>query len=169
MHLTALGHFGLFPDGAVYRERPDLGGCRPDLAVGNLSSTAGDFEWRHFFFCPVEGPFFDGEIPTGALKQAVDNLECLEDWLADHRAEAAIVLLAAAGESRSSRWDDHRGLILASRRDLLSKSDRSGIRSLRDRGIEVRSYDWLIEACAMSEPARSLRRLPVRKKGTDDL
>ena len=78
---TALGHFGLSSELGIYRVWPDLGHFQPDLAVGNLISTAGEWGWRHFFFCPVEGPFFERGIPTGALKQAIEKLEHLQGWL----------------------------------------------------------------------------------------
>ena len=151
----ALGDFGLRPDGAVYRERPILGDSQPDLTVGSLQSTAGDWGWKHFFFCPVQGPFFERRGPAGALKQAIGKLTSLQAWLSGHAAEAGNGLIESDRRLRGAfqNWRGpfhrHELLILAGRRDNLSQSDRETIRALRDGGVVVRSYDWLIEACAM--------------------
>jgi hypothetical protein len=170
---AALGHFGLFPDETLYLERPDLGEFSPDLAVGNFMRTPGVWHWQHFFFCPVEGPFFDQGSPAGALKQAIEKLQHLQGWLSNHMTEAVKSLLPADGRGREDRADPrhHKGIILVGRRDCFSEGDREGIRSLKDLGIEVRSYDWLVEACAMAERSHESRGhgLPFDVRATDEL
>ena len=71
---AAMGHFGFMPEKAVYRVQPKLGDFSPDLAVGSMVSTAGHVDWVYFYFCPADGPLFDGAIPTDGLRHASENL-----------------------------------------------------------------------------------------------
>lgn len=154
---TVLGHFN---NPVVYRETPDLGCAPPDLAVGTKRPTAGAWVWRHFFFCPVDGPFFEQGSPAGALRQAVEKLRHLQGWLRDHEEEAGESLLSAGRGHGWGGLEPHRHnsiAVLAGRRDRLSERDQEGIRSLIDQGIAVHSYDWLIEACLMAERADERR------------
>jgi TIR domain len=146
---AAIGHFGFMPERAVYRVQPKLGDFGPDLAVGSLVSTAGHVDWVYFFFCPADGPLFEGTLPIGALKRSSENLRNHIGWVDENPKKAIEILIP--NDQHSSLYGSHRCIILAGRRESLSESDREGIRILRTEGIVVRSYDWLLEACAAIE------------------
>lgn len=151
----ATGHFGFGE--ALFQERPDFGDFSPDLAVGKMWKTSGTWLWRHFYFCPVKGPFFKRRQASGALKAVLQSLERLRHWLTENRSEAARRLLASIStfQEHSAAHHGHAGTILVGRRDDFSKGDRKAIESLNCPGTEVRTYDWLIEACAVLDTEHS--------------
>jgi hypothetical protein len=182
---AALGHFGLFPDSATLRLRPTLNGIQPDLAVGNLMSTAGLWGWRHFLFGPADGslsehesttehwgwrhflfgsadgPLSEHDLLIGFITKATQNMGNLLAWVDEHAGEAARILLPEenAPSWRTAGTGDlrhyHEGIIVAGRRDSLSTKDKTHFRVSRDGDLSIRSYDWLVEASVVSERANT--------------
>jgi hypothetical protein len=148
---TALGfNYSL---GSLYKVRPDLGGFCPDLSVGVFEGTSGGSDWWHCCFSPAKGHFFNKGTPAGELGIAVNGIERVLKWLTEHCDDAERIL--GMDPSEQGR---HNGLILVGRRDALSDTDRKGIVALKSRGLDVHSYDWLIEACiAVAERAQGSR------------
>jgi hypothetical protein len=131
---AAFGHFGITHD--IAWSCPSLegfGGVLPHLVVGRMMSTSGDWIWRHFYF----GPAVDTGI-SAALGSAVYTMRAVLDW-------------ACAHSETSECRHHHTGFILVGRRDQLSRNDKKEIRELQGRRLEIRTYDWLVEACAVAE------------------
>jgi hypothetical protein len=90
----------------------------------------------------------------GKLSEIIERQTSLQQWLVPHAAEAPTYLLGADNEVHPDQHY-HECLIVAGRRDRLSRVERTGIKGCRDRGVEIRTYDWLIEACVTVDRARS--------------
>jgi TIR domain/HEAT repeats len=93
------------------------------------------------FFCPANGTFFENEVACGPLKHAIEMIDRLLQWSAEHTRKERERYFLFGGTF-------HHPIILAGRRDVLSDRDKAAIRALYEQGTVVRSYDWLIEACA---------------------
>jgi hypothetical protein len=149
-HMVGHSGYSIWSD-FMFRVQSDLGGFKPDLSVGDILGTSGEWKWRHFLFCPAEGLYFTGSRPTGVLKEAIEKIDHFQGWLTDNEPQARKDLGVP-------EWGSHEGIIVVGRRDRFSQSDRQSIRSFRNRGIHIRSYDWLIDACVRVDPSRSAER-----------
>lgn len=119
---------------------PALGGITPDVCVSNFLPTMARRDWHVIMLGPVSSePFVDGE-PTAWLARAVADLEALRGWIGSH--------LKAARALLSDIRSEFIGIAVVGRRSALPLEQKRQLNEYNDMllGIQVRTYDWLVEA-----------------------
>src|SRR5262249_9527704 len=128
----------------------DLGEFRPDLCVGVY--TEEHFEWRHVIFCSAHVRLFIEDAPNDDLSWSIKSIREFEAWREALWGPGELQLqpqsldvLLPKGKTVSPR-DNHECIILAGCREQLLGEDVEGIALLSCEGIQIRSYDWLLDA-----------------------
>ncbi len=148
---AALGRFN--DRHAKYVHVPDYGEASPDLTVRYQIFHYAHIEARvDLIFCPADDLTIENDVARGALALALERMKRLR-----RRSKVS------RSKDRDFRGRTYFQFILAGRRDRLSDQARNGLRKLFTPDLEVRTYDWLIEACVAVEMTREAEEKAARE------
>ncbi len=112
-----------------------------DVCVGKFQATTGRREWHFIQFETVSDQLFGkGSQPVAALATRIQHLEALRGYIQ--------LNLKATRSKLQDITANFQATVVAGRRGQMSQSAIDALREYNDGliGIQVRTYDWLINA-----------------------
>lgn len=123
----------------------------PDFFVA--SETSAGIRWT---LIELESPAVARAIEDGSprkeLRHAIKQLNDWQEWLSNNLAKAR-GRVVDGGLGLTGIRSDARGVIIIGRGDVTSTTDVMRARWL-PRGVEIRSYDWLVRAARFAQRSR---------------
>jgi hypothetical protein len=112
-----------------------------DLIADKTRYTTNETSYDLVQFGPVTTDIVKGDGPGDSVHELVMQLKDIRTWIMNN--------LRTARQSAAERIDGQfRGTVVAGRRQSLTTAEQAVLRDYHDRlvGIQVRTYDWLIDA-----------------------
>jgi TIR domain len=123
-----------------------------DACVGKLQATTGRREWHFIQFETLSNQLFEIQLqPVPALFTRIQQLETLRSYIQQN--------LKATRSKLQDITPNFQATVVAGRREQMSQSTIDALREYNDGliGIQVRTYDWLINAAlAITADKRAL-------------
>ena|SRR5215469_3300869 len=120
-----------------------------DCAVGRFQGTVGRFDWTIIrCVAPAVPPVRGATVRAPEVAGAIDELHAFRNWTASN--------LPAARRLVPGFESDLMAVVVAGRRTTLPQDDLQHLSAWNDElfGVRIRTYDWLIDACAQLDSGR---------------
>jgi hypothetical protein len=146
------GALGIEIAKSLFVVSPQFGSDTPDFCIEDSERTLKGKWYIVILGSPSESLFYKEYATARALKDRVQQLEALFDWIEEH---------PSAVEQQLASFCYGEGIIIIGRRDQLTSTERDLLKQYMDYlrlpshsdryGIQIRTYDWLLDALTRSE------------------